>query len=198
MHDFDVIVIGGGHAGVEAAWTAANALSGWHDAQRRVAASSPRVALITQDLTRIGVLSCNPANGGLAKGQIIREIDALGGLMGLATDATGIQFKVLNTSKGAAVRGPRAQCDKHAYARAVQAMIAARPEITVIAGTVERLIVEDGAVRGVELTPTRPADHSAARPLLARSVVLTTGTFMRALMHTGEQKTEGGRVGEGS
>src|SRR5688572_31014378 len=128
---YDIIVIGGGHAGAEAAWAAS-----------RLGAS---VAMITLDPTKIGAMSCNPAIGGLAKGQIIREIDALGGLMGLATDATGIQFKVLNTSKGAAVRGPRAQCDKHAYARAVQAMIASRPEITVIGGTVEKLVVEGGA-----------------------------------------------------
>src|SRR6185295_1340656 len=97
----------------------------------------------------IGVMSCNPAIGGLAKGQIVREIDAMGGVMGLATDATGIQFKVLNTSKGAAVHGPRAQCDKHAYAEQVQRMIASRPEIDVIAGSVERLLVEDRRICGV-------------------------------------------------
>ncbi|MEY4833226.1 MAG: tRNA uridine 5-carboxymethylaminomethyl modification enzyme MnmG, partial [Planctomycetota bacterium] len=103
---FDVVVIGGGHAGTEAAHAAAMVLR---------AGGGGRVALVTMDASRIGAMSCNPAIGGLAKGQMVREIDALGGLMGRATDATGIMFKMLNTSKGAAVRGPRAQCDKHAY-----------------------------------------------------------------------------------
>jgi len=133
---YQVIVIGGGHAGAEAAWAAANLLR------------EPRsVALVTIDPARTGVMSCNPAIGGLAKGQLVREIDALGGLMALAADATGIQFKVLNTSRGPAVHGPRAQCDKHAYAEEVQRLIAARPEIEVVAGTVERIVVESGRVR---------------------------------------------------
>ncbi|MFO0376119.1 MAG: FAD-dependent oxidoreductase, partial [bacterium] len=126
MEHFQVIVIGGGHAGVEAAWAAANLLG-----------RPGSVALVTLDPAKVGVMSCNPAIGGLAKGQMVREIDALGGLMGLATDATGIQFRVLNASKGAAVHGPRAQCDKHAYARTVQAMLAARPEIRIIPASVE-------------------------------------------------------------
>jgi tRNA uridine 5-carboxymethylaminomethyl modification enzyme len=177
---FQVIVIGGGHAGVEAAWAAANLLG-----------SPGSVALVTLDPAKIGVMSCNPAIGGLAKGQIVREVDALGGLMGLATDATGIQFKVLNTSKGAAVRGPRAQCDKHAYAEWVQRAFAGRPEITVVGGSVERLVVDSGRIAGVVVaTPTGPV------PLGASAVVLTTGTFMRGLMHTGESKTPGGRFGE--
>src|SRR3954464_9708580 len=107
--DYDIAVIGGGHAGAEAAWAASHL--------------GARVALITLDPSKIGTMSCNPAIGGLAKGQMVREIDALGGLMGLATDATGIMFKMLNTSKGAAVRGPRAQCDKYAYAAEVQRLI---------------------------------------------------------------------------
>jgi tRNA uridine 5-carboxymethylaminomethyl modification enzyme len=196
---FDVIVIGGGHAGAEAAWAAANVLG-----------RPGSVALVTQDPATVGVMSCNPAIGGLAKGQIVREIDALGGLMGLAADAAGIQFKVLNTSKGPAVHGPRAQCDKHAYAEAVQRLLASRPEITVIAGSVERLVVEDGRVRGVVVqsanckvqsangrppgSPLRFADLPFA--LSAPAVVLTTGTFMRGLMHTGEARTPGGRHGE--
>lgn len=182
MHGCEVIIIGGGHAGVEAAWAAANLLPG-----------KGTVALVTLDTSKIGVMSCNPAIGGLAKGQLVREIDALGGLMGLATDATGIQFKVLNTSKGAAVQGPRAQCDKHAYAQAVQSLIASRPEIDVIEGAVERLVVEAGRCTGVVIRPTHPD-----RPthLCAKAVVLTTGTFMRGLMHTGESKTPGGRHGE--
>jgi len=175
---FQVIVIGGGHAGVEAAWAAANMLR-----------TEKSVALVTIDPSKTGVMSCNPAIGGLAKGQLVREIDALGGLMGLAADATGIQFKVLNTSKGQAVRGPRAQCDKHAYAECVQGMIASRPEIEVVRGTVDELIVAGGRIRGVLVAGTR---------LEAESVVLTTGTFMRALMHTGESKVEGGRFGEAS
>lgn len=182
---FETIVIGGGHAGVEAAWAAANLLPGVRT-----------VALVTMDPSKIGVMSCNPANGGLAKGQLVREIDAMGGVMGLATDATGIQFKMLNTSKGPAVHGPRAQCDKHAYAEAVQLLIRSRPEIEVIAGCVDQLLVENGEVRGV-LVSAHGAQSSAVR-LLAPAVVLTTGTFMRALMHTGEEKREGGRFGEAS
>ncbi len=179
---YQVIVIGGGHAGVEAAWAAANLL---HE---------PRtVALVTLDPSKIGVMSCNPAIGGLAKGQLVREVDAMGGLMGLAADATGIQFRVLNRSRGEAVRGPRAQCDRHLYARAVQAMIASRPQIEVIGGSVERLIVERGRVTGVEVVT-----GGTGRVLHARTVVLTTGTFMRGLMHTGESRTPGGRMGEGA
>lgn len=181
VREYSVIVIGGGHAGVEAAWAAANLLGG-----------ERTVALVTLDPAKIGVMSCNPAIGGLAKGQLVREVDALGGLMGLATDATGIQFRVLNTSKGPAVHGPRAQCDRHAYAETVQAMIAARPEIEVVAGSVERLLVEGGQAKGVEVA-------AAARGtimLRAEAVVLTTGTFMRGLMHLGESKSPGGRHGE--
>jgi tRNA uridine 5-carboxymethylaminomethyl modification enzyme len=188
--DYEVIVIGGGHAGVEAAWAAANILA------------RPRaVALVTLDPSKIGVMSCNPAIGGLAKGQLVREIDALHGLMGLATDATGIQFRVLNTSKGPAVHGPRAQCDKHAYARAVQALIASRPEIEVVHGSVERLLVEpiDQARRSEASWLLRGVviDQAGSRvTLAARAVVLTTGTFMRGLMHSGESRTPGGRFGE--
>lgn len=185
MHrEFAVIVIGGGHAGVEAAWAAANMLS-------VKLGEAATVALVTIDPEKIGVMSCNPAIGGLAKGQLVREVDALNGLMGLATDATGIQFRVLNTSKGAAVHGPRAQCDKHAYAKAVQKLIASRPEIEVVSGMVESLVVEGRTIRGVEIQTA-----SGKQSLFAPSVVLTTGTFMRGLMHTGESKTQGGRFGE--
>ena len=204
-HEFDVIVIGGGHAGVEAAWAASAILAG-----RESGGRPARVALLTLDPSTIGVMSCNPAIGGLAKGQIVREIDALNGVMGLAADATGIQFRVLNTSKGAAVRGPRAQCDKHAYAHCVQRLLASRANITVIGGGVERLLVDDQRIiRGVQITPatraprdpgapmaTRAFMASAATTLTARAVVLTTGTFMRGLMHTGESQTPGGRFGE--
>jgi len=203
---FQVIIIGGGHAGVEAAWAAANLLPSGDPA---LAAGNPgsqdgtmsrfgepaypwaTVALITLDPSKVGVMSCNPAIGGLAKGQIVREIDAFGGLMGLATDATGIQFKLLNTSKGAAVHGPRAQCDKHAYAERVQHLIASRSEIEVIGGAVERLLVEKGRIIGVTVRSS-----SGCFDLHSGSIVLTTGTFMRGLMHTGETMTPGGRFGE--
>ncbi len=170
----DILVIGGGHAGTEAAWAAAG--------------MGASVALVTMDPSRIGAMSCNPAIGGLAKGQIVREIDALGGLMGRAIDATGIQFRTLNTSKGAAVQAPRAQADKHAYAAEVQRLIRSRG-IAVIAGTVDELIVRGGRCCGAIVS---------GEVIEARAVVLTTGTFMRSLMHTGEQKTPGGRLGEGS
>jgi tRNA uridine 5-carboxymethylaminomethyl modification enzyme len=214
---YDVIVIGGGHAGTEAAWAAASV----------VAADGSHIALITMDASKIGTMSCNPAIGGLAKGQMVREIDALGGLMGLATDATGIMFKMLNTSKGAAVRGPRAQCDKYAYAAEVQRLISTCENIDVIAGTVDDIVVEGGRVVGVVVPAGSgvveanqglmernllnverampvylahpPAEPGAKGTLIrAHAIVLTTGTFMRALMHTGEQKTQGGRIGEGS
>lgn len=216
--NYDVIVIGGGHAGTEAAWAAASIIDG-----RR---AGGRVALVTMDPSRIGTMSCNPAIGGLAKGQIAREIDALGGLMGRAIDATGIMFKMLNTSKGPAVRGPRAQADKEAYRVEIQRLIASSDRIDVIAGKVDEILVHQGRVRGVQLpagsgvvSPREDhgQDDPAARPrsvyastppegerqevplrLNASSVVLTTGTFMRALMHTGEARTPGGRVDEGS
>jgi tRNA uridine 5-carboxymethylaminomethyl modification enzyme len=187
---FEVVVIGGGHAGVEAAWACANVLGGRPGSESR-GTEACATALVTIDPSKIGVMSCNPAIGGLAKGQLVREIDALNGVMGLATDATGIQFKRLNASKGPAVFGPRAQCDKHAYAEEVQRLIGMRPEICVVAGTVDDLIVEGGKVRGVVVT----TGEGTVR-LNAGAVVLTTGTFMRGLMHTGEAKTAGGRFGE--
>ncbi len=217
QNHFDVIVIGGGHAGTEAAWSAAGVLG-----------SEARVAFVTMDPSRIGTMSCNPAIGGLGKGQIVREIDALGGLMGLAADASGIMFKVLNASRGAAVRGPRCQNDKYAYAHEVQRLLSTRSGITVFSGTVSQLLTTPkGAMKGVMLPAgagvvhPREVDDSAPAPgvpivpvyhgvpqehdrceesleLLAPAVVLTTGTFMRALMHTGERQVEGGRVGEGT
>jgi tRNA uridine 5-carboxymethylaminomethyl modification enzyme len=174
--DFDVIVIGGGHAGAEAA--------------RVCARGGIRVALVTMLRDAIGRMSCNPAVGGLAKGNLVKEIDALGGLMGQATDRAGIQFKILNRSKGPAVQGPRAQCDRDHYARAVQDILAAEPNVTVVEGSVTSLIHDQRAVRGVVL-----GDGS---PLTSRAVIVTTGTFLRALMHSGEVKTRGGRFGEPS
>jgi tRNA uridine 5-carboxymethylaminomethyl modification enzyme len=173
---FDVIVIGGGHAGVEAAWAASSILP------------NGNIAFVTMDTRKIGVMSCNPAIGGLGKGQIVREIDALGGLMARAIDATGIMFKMLNTSKGPAVWGPRAQADKDAYRDEVQRLIATRANIEIIEAIVDDFIVEDDEIKGVMLE----------EPLYAKAVVLTTGTFMRALMHTGDSQEKGGRVGEGT
>jgi tRNA uridine 5-carboxymethylaminomethyl modification enzyme len=172
----DIIVIGGGHAGVEAAWAASSILP------------DGTIAFVTMDSRKIGVMSCNPAIGGLGKGQIVREIDALGGLMARAIDATGIMFKMLNTSKGPAVWGPRAQADKDAYRDEVQRLIATRTNIEIIEAIVDDVLVEDGRIIGVMLE----------EPLLAKAVVLTTGTFMRGLMHTGDEQSKGGRVGEGT
>lgn len=171
---FDVIVIGGGHAGTEAA--------------RVCARGGARVALVTMLRNAVGRMSCNPAIGGLAKGNLVKEIDALGGLMGEATDRAGIQFKVLNRSKGPAVQGPRAQCDRDLYAAAVQQILADEPNVTIVEGSVSAILFEGQAVRGVTFTDgTR---------LIARAVIVTTGTFLRALMHSGETKTVGGRFGE--
>jgi tRNA uridine 5-carboxymethylaminomethyl modification enzyme len=182
--EYQVIVIGGGHAGAEAAWAAANVLR----------PHSGRVALVTMDVARIGAMSCNPAIGGLAKGQMVREIDALGGLMALAADATGIQFRVLNASKGPAVRGPRCQSDKYRYADEVQRLLRTRANLDILAGVVDRLAVERGRIVGLDVRDPAGAVTAYRCP----AVVLTTGTFMRALMHTGEKQTQGGRVGEGS
>ena len=146
---WDVIVIGGGHAGIEAARAAVEALG-----------EGGRVCMITMDPSKIGEMSCNPAIGGLAKGQIVREIDALGGLMGRIADSTGIMFKMLNTSRGAAVRGPRCQSVKHAYAAQAQRLLARLP-VTVIAASVDDLIVRDGAVDGVRL----PCGAGIVRPV---------------------------------
>jgi tRNA uridine 5-carboxymethylaminomethyl modification enzyme len=186
---FDIIVIGGGHAGAEAAWCAS-----------RLGA---RVALVTLDPTKIGAMSCNPAIGGLAKGQMVREIDALGGLMARATDNTGIQFRMLNRSKGPAVWGPRAQADKYRYAKEVQRLLATCPNLTIIPGEcaeIETTPDHAGAERSVapasSAASIRAVTLSDGTRLTCRAVIVTTGTFLRALMHTGERKTEGGRVGE--
>ncbi|HKS21403.1 MAG TPA: tRNA uridine-5-carboxymethylaminomethyl(34) synthesis enzyme MnmG [Thermoanaerobaculia bacterium] len=170
MSDFDVIVIGGGHAGAEAA--------------RVCARGGARTAMVTMLRDAVGRMSCNPAIGGLAKGNLVKEIDALGGLMGEATDRAGIQFKVLNRSKGPAVQGPRAQCDRDLYAKAVQEILAAEPNLTILESAVAGL---NGGVKLVDGTI-----------LKAKAIVITTGTFLRALMHSGEQKTVGGRFGEPS
>jgi len=193
---YDVLVIGGGHAGAEAAWAAANML---RDQWAATGGQLGRVGLVTLDPARSGQMSCNPAIGGLAKGQIVREIDALGGLMGLAADATGIQFRLLNRSKGPAVRGPRSQNDKYAYAREVQRLLSTRANLELIQGRVEDFILKDERCVGIEATLLDRGKPGGERiPFYADAVVLTTGTFMRGLMHTGELRTEGGRAGEGS
>ncbi len=175
MRQFDVIVVGGGHAGCEAAAAAA-----------RVGAAT---LLLTHKVQTIGEMSCNPAIGGLAKGHLVREIDALDGVMARAIDRAGIQFRILNRSKGPAVRGPRAQADRKLYRQAMQAILAAQENLTIEGGGVEDLILDGhGRVTGVVT--------GIGETVGAGAVVLTTGTFLRGLIHIGEETTPAGRVGE--
>jgi len=171
---FDVLVLGAGHAGVEAALAAA-----------RLGANT---GILTQNLDTIGQMSCNPAIGGLAKGHMVREIDALGGVMGQNTDATGIQFRMLNARKGPSVQAPRAQCDKKAYQFRLKWVLEHSPRLHLLQGNAVRILVENDAVTGVET--------NLGLRYRARSVVVTTGTFMRGLLHVGLQQTTGGRMGD--
>jgi tRNA uridine 5-carboxymethylaminomethyl modification enzyme len=177
-YDFDILVIGGGHAGVEAALAAA-----------RMGAST---ALLTSNLDTIAQMSCNPAIGGVAKGQLVREIDALGGAMGRAIDATGIQFRMLNRRKGPAMHGPRAQADRRAYQQEIKRLCEMQPGLALRQETVEDLLIETvGGKR--RIVGVRVGDGAVYR---ARAVVLCAGTFMRGLMHVGEATMPGGRMGE--
>src|SRR5436305_623010 len=174
--DYDTIVVGGGHAGIEAALAAA-----------RIGC---RTLMLTQNLDTVGQMSCNPAIGGLAKGHIVREIDAMGGAMGLNADATGIQFRMLNRSKGPSVRAPRVQCDKKAYQFRMKAILEQVQNLDVKQGTASRIIDKGGAVVGVE------TDIGVA--IASRTVVITSGTFLCGLLHIGETRKLGGRMADAS
>src|SRR5881392_2921627 len=164
ISDYDVVIVGSGHAGIEAALAAARI--------------GVRTLILTQNLDTIGQMSCNPAIGGLAKGHIVREIDAMGGAMGLNADATGIQFRMLNQSKGPSVRAPRVQCDKKAYQFRMKAILEETPNLDVKQATVSRVVVRDSAVAAVE------TDIGVS--IAATSVVITSGTFLRGILHVGD------------
>src|SRR5215207_9419806 len=167
---YDVIVVGAGHAGIEAAMAAARLGCG--------------TVMLTQNLDSIGQMSCNPAIGGQAKGQMVREIDALGGVMGSNTDATAIQFRMLNGTKGPSVRSPRAQCDKKAYQFRAKAILERQPHLDLVQGNVVRILTTDGQAWGIET--------NLGLRVHGRSVVITTGTFMRGLLHVGMNNQNGG------
>src|SRR5271155_1928194 len=171
---YDVIVVGAGHAGCEAA--------------RACARMGARTAMITMNLDLIAQMSCNPAIGGIAKGHLVREIDALGGVMGEVADAVGIQFRLLNTSRGPAVWSPRAQCDKKMYRVKMREILEREPNLRILQAEVAQLVIREARVRGVLLRDGRTVDADA--------VIVTTGTFLNGLAHVGEEKYSCGRSGE--
>src|SRR5213592_4589239 len=174
ISDYDVVVVGSGHAGIEAALAAARL--------------GVRTLILTQNLDTIGQMSCNPAIGGLAKGHIVREIDAMGGAMGLNADATGIQFRMLNRTKGPSVRAPRVQCDKKAYQFRMKAILETTEKLDLKQATVSGVLVEHGQALGVET--------DLGLRISAKSTVVTSGTFLRGLLHVGENTKPGGRMAD--
>src|SRR5271169_2306391 len=173
---YDVVVVGAGHAGCEAA--------------RACARIGLKTAMVTMNLDLIAQMSCNPAIGGIAKGHLVREIDALGGVMGEVTDAVGIQFRLLNTSRGPAVWSPRAQCDKKLYRLRMREVLENEPNLRIIQAEVAQLAISDGRARGVHLRDGRYLESDA--------VIITTGTFLNGLAHVGEETFTCGRSGEAS
>ena len=172
---YDIVVVGAGHAGCEAAAAAARL--------------GVKTLLITQDLQKIGEMSCNPAIGGIGKGHLVREIDALDGLMGRVADEAGIQFRLLNRSRGAAVRGPRCQADRKLYRKAMQQCINDQKGLSVLRGTVGCFVKnEDGSIKGVKL--------ETGESIFSKAVILTTGTFLNGMIHMGERTISAGRVDE--
>ncbi|MDA1018549.1 MAG: FAD-dependent oxidoreductase, partial [Planctomycetota bacterium] len=176
IYEFDIVVVGAGHAGTEAALAAAR--------------MGAKTALLTMNVDTVAQMSCNPAIGGVAKGQIVREIDALGGEMGRVTDLTGIQFRMLNRTKGPAMHSPRAQADKKAYQFEMKCRVEEQINLTLKQEVVEGLEVVDGRITGVRVRGDAVYQADA--------VIITTGTFLQAVMHTGEAQSKGGRAGEGT